>query len=112
MAESIVEFFERPTVRRLIEKFRERGLQLTQDAMNIWDTRLEGKKFVFTGELEGLTRQDAEQMVKQFAGEVSSSVSAKTDYVVAGRDAGSKLTKAQQLGVRILNLKEFKEMIS
>ena len=112
MADSVVDFFGRPAVGRLIDKFRKAGLRLHEDVFEVKESRLAGKKFVFTGELAGLTRDEAGAMVKRLGGEVVSSVSAKTDYVVAGEEAGSKLVKAQQLGVRILNLKEFKEMVS
>lgn len=112
MSESVVVFFKRASVRRLIEKFKNEGLILREEKLATKDNRFSGKKFVFTGELEGLTRDEAGELVRRLGGEVVSSVSAKTDFVVAGQEAGSKLVKAQQLGIRILNLKEFKEMVS
>ena len=112
MADSVTEFFKRAVNRKLIEKFQKAGLNLKEDAFQIKESRFAGKKFVFTGELEGISRDEAGDRVKKLGGDVSSSVSAKTDFVVAGREAGSKLDKARQLGVKVLTQNEFKEMIS
>jgi DNA ligase (NAD+) len=112
MAESVIAFFKRASVRRLTEKFKKAGLVLKEESFEPKDNRLEGKKFVFTGELEGLSRDEAGDMVRKLGGEVVASVSAKTDFVVAGQNAGSKFTKAQQLGVKILTQNEFEEMIA
>jgi DNA ligase (NAD+) len=112
MADSVVDFFKRSNNRRLIEKFQKAGLRLQEDVFEIKEARLAGRKFVFTGELDGLTREEAGEMVRKLGGDVVSSVSAKTDYVVAGRDAGSKLNKAHELGVKVLTQNEFKEMVS
>ena len=70
-----------------------------------------GQTFVLTGTLERLTREEATEMIQQRGGKVSSSVSKKTKYVVAGRDAGSKLEKARQLGVEILDEQQFGQML-
>ena len=75
------------------------------------DGRLSGKTFVFTGELETMTRDEAEFEVKKMSGSASGSVSRKTDYVVAGPGAGSKLKKAKEFGVKVLTEKEFKELL-
>ena len=72
---------------------------------------LEGKKFVFTGELAGITRQEAGQWVQDQGGRVIGSVSKSLDYLVVGENPGSKLTQAEQMGVKILNQKEFEEMV-
>jgi DNA ligase (NAD+) len=112
MAESVVAFLKRSFVRRLIERFKKAGLVLKEDVLDVGDNRLAGKKFVFTGELEGLSRDEAGDVVRKLGGEVVSSVSTKTDFVVAGENAGSKLTKARQLGVKILTQNEFEEMIA
>ena len=72
---------------------------------------LGGKTFVFTGGLAGLSRDEAKAMVAARGGKVTSSVSAKTDYVVAGADPGSKLAKARELGVTILDEAQFRELI-
>lgn len=110
MSESVVHFFKRPSVRRLVEKFKEAGLVLAEEKFGIKDDRLSGKTFVFTGELDGLTRDEAGRRVQSLGGEVVSSVSARTDYVVAGASAGSKLVKARELGVKVLTQKQFEEM--
>ena len=75
------------------------------------DNRFEGKTFVLTGSLENYTREEASSIIESFGGKTSSSVSKKTDYVLAGEEAGSKLTKAEALGVKIISEKEFQEMI-
>ena len=74
------------------------------------DNRFEGKTFVLTGSLEKYTRKEAEDIIEKFGGKTSGSVSKKTDYVLAGEDAGSKLTKAQSLGVTVISEAEFEEM--
>ena len=75
------------------------------------DNRFEGKTFVLTGSLENYTREEASNIIESFGGKTSSSVSKKTDYVLAGEEAGSKLTKAESLGVKIITEQEFEEMI-
>ena len=75
------------------------------------DNRFEGMTFVLTGSLEGFTRDQVTEIIEKFGGKTSSSVSKKTTYVLAGEDAGSKLTKAQNLGVNVISEAEFKEMI-
>ena len=76
------------------------------------DNRFEGKTFVLTGSLEDFTRNEASEIIERLGGKTSGTVSKKTDYVLAGEDAGSKLTKAQNLGVTVISEAEFKEMIS
>ncbi len=112
MSESVVNFFAQPSAKRLIERFKKAGLALRQEKFEAADARFAGKKFVFTGELSGMSREEAGELVKKFGAEVVSSVSAKTDYVVAGENPGSKFIKAQKLGVKILNQKQFEEMIA
>ena len=75
------------------------------------DNRFEGLTFVLTGSLESFTRDEAGNIIEEFGGKVSGSVSKKTSYVLAGEDAGSKLTKAQSLGVKVISEEEFKDMI-
>ena len=75
------------------------------------DNRFDGKIFVLTGALEKFSREEASEVIEKFGGKTSSSVSKKTDYVLAGEEAGSKLTKAESLGVKIITEQEFKEMI-
>ena len=74
------------------------------------DNRFEGKTFVLTGSLEHYSREQASEMIEKFGGKTSSSVSKKTDYVLAGEDAGSKLRKAQELGITIISEEEFNAM--
>ena len=74
------------------------------------DNRFEGKVFVLTGALSKYNRKEAEDLIEKYGGKTSSSVSKKTTYVLAGEDAGSKLTKAQELGVIILSEEEFEKM--
>lgn len=76
------------------------------------DNRFEGKVFVLTGSLEKYSRDEASQVIEKLGGKTSSSVSKKTDYVLAGEDAGSKLKKAQELGVKIITEIEFDKMIN
>ena len=75
------------------------------------DNRFDGKIFVLTGALEKFSREEASEVIEKFGGKTSSSVSKKTDYVLAGEEAGSKLKKAQDLGITIINEQQFKEMI-
>jgi len=79
-------------------------------AANI-DPRFAGKTFVLTGKLENFNRDDAAKLIEDRGGRVSSSVSKKSDYVLAGSDAGSKLTKAESLGVKVIDESEFKKML-
>jgi len=113
VAESVCEWFRDPKQIDLIERLRAAGVQLQiEGAANyVADERFEGKTFVLTGKLEKYTRDEAAKLIEDRGGRVSSSVSKKTDYVVVGEDAGSKLTKAQDLGVKVLDEAEFGSMI-
>ncbi len=110
VAASIREFFANPRNRELIEKLRAAGVQEQPP-----ETRavgpLAGKTFVFTGGLDHFSREEAKSLVTARGGKVSSSVSAKTDYVVAGADPGSKYAKARELGVTILTEAEFEDLV-
>ncbi len=86
------------------------GIQIEKEEI-ISDQTFAGKTFVFTGALELFTRHDSEELVTSMGGKAASSVSKKTDFVVVGKDAGSKATKARELGVTILSETEFKEMV-
>ena len=110
MAESVVHYFSKPETRALIEKLRAAGVKLTEDVEEKTDL-FTGKTFVLTGTLPTYTRNEAKALIEKNGGKVSSSVSKKTDYVLAGEDAGSKLTKAQQLGVQILSEEELNRML-
>ena len=75
------------------------------------DNRFEGKTFVLTGSLSEFTRKEAEEIIEKYGGKTSSSVSKKTTYLLAGEEAGSKLTKAQSLGITIISEQEFKNLL-
>lgn len=111
MAASVWEYFQEPEAKELIEQFRQYGLNFVEP-MEETGQALAGKTFVLTGTLPTLTRQEAKELIEKNGGKVTSSVSKKTDYVLAGEDAGSKLTKAQQLGISILSEEEFQLMIA
>jgi DNA ligase (NAD+) len=111
IAASVEDFFRQPQARTLVQKLRRAGVTLEEARQEQADATLAGKTFVFTGELEGLCREEAEERVRRHGGRVSSSVSAKTDYVVAGEKPGSKLAKALKLGVPIMTGKDFGKMI-
>ena len=109
-ARYIVRWFESPQSRHQIELLRQAGVSF-ESREEIADTRFAGKTFVLTGALERFTRSEAEEVIERFGGKASGSVSKKTSYVLAGADPGSKLTKAQSLGVPILTEEEFLKMI-
>lgn len=111
VANSIREFFSQEQTHDLIEKLKEAGVNTVAREEEKIDNRFEGKTFVLTGSLENYTRGEASNLIEKYGGKTSSTVSKKTDYVLAGEEAGSKLTKAQDLGVTILTEAEFKEMI-
>jgi DNA ligase (NAD+) len=111
VAESIVQFFRQPQTRTLIKKLEDVGVRLTQPARSAGPQPLAGIAVVFTGELSGMSRSEAETLVRQLGGRTASSVSRQTGYVVAGGSPGSKLEQAKQLGVRVLNETAFKKLI-
>ena len=110
MADSVVQFFALAQSRELIDALTAAGVNM-RSKKEIVDNRFEGKTFVLTGTLPTMTRSEASKIIESFKGKTASSVSKKTDFVLAGEDAGSKLTKAQQLGVTIISETEFQEMI-
>ncbi len=110
MAKSAVEFFSLSDTKEMINSLRESGLNM-KSLKEVTDTRFKGLTFVLTGTLPTLKRNEAGEIIEGFGGKTSSSVSKKTDYVLAGEDAGSKLTKAQSLGIKIISEEEFLEMI-
>lgn len=113
MAESIREFFTTPENIKTIEDMFELGVKPKEEKLPAVALRPEvaGKTFVFTGTLESMSRGEAEKLVESLGGIAGKSVSSKTDFVVAGEEAGSKLAKAQQLGVKILNEAEFLRLV-
>lgn len=111
-AESIYHFFKQEQSIDLINKLKQAGVNMTLKQELGTDNRFEGKVFVLTGSLEKYSRDEASQVIEKLGGKTSSSVSKKTDYVLAGEDAGSKLKKAQELGVKIITEIEFDKMIN
>lgn len=110
LAESIYEFLSLESTRQMIEKLKELGLNMTEPN-NIVDTRFEGMTFVLTGTLPTYSRQEASAIIESFGGKTSSSVSKKTTYVLSGESSGSKLDKANALGIEVIDEEKFKEMI-
>ena len=108
---SIREFFLQDQTIDLINRLKQAGVNMEYQQEEGEDDRFSGKTFVLTGTLEKYTRGEAANIIEKFGGKTSSSVSKKTDYVLAGEEAGSKLTKAQNLGVKIISEEEFEEMI-
>lgn len=111
MAQSVVDYFREPQNIELIEKLRSAGVNFEEKVEENTDLRFENLTFVLTGTLSEFTRSQASEIIEKFGGKTSSSVSKKTDFVLAGSDAGSKLDKANNLGVKVINEQEFKDMI-
>ena len=110
MADAVTEYFSLPQTKRLIERLKAAGLN-TKNLTEVKDERFKGMTFVLTGALSLYTRDEASAIIEQFGGKTSSSVSKKTSIVLAGEDAGSKLRKATELGIKVINEEEFAEMI-
>ena len=111
IAESVYNFFRQKEMNHLIEKLKKAGVNLEQPKQKGIGQALASQLFVFTGELTGLSRSEAEQLVKSKGGGVTSSVTKKTNYVIAGSHPGSKLRKAEQLNIPVLDEAAFKKMI-
>ena len=117
IAESVVQFFQSEYGKELMKDLAELGLNMGQavDRASITEAaaggKLAGKTLVVTGTMVRLKRDEIEQLIRDHGGKASGSVSKKTDYVVAGEAAGSKLTKAQELGVKVLTEDEFLAMV-
>ena len=111
-AESVYNFFHGPAGEKLVQDFRDAGVKLTEDVKpKVKGGVLQGKTVVVTGTLQRYSRKEIEDTIKQHGGKATGSVSKKTDYVVAGDEAGSKLDKARQLGVKVLSEDEFEKLI-
>ncbi len=110
MAESVVRFFELEPSRQMVEELEKAGVRMV-DTSERTDDRFAGMTFVLTGTLPTLKRDEAAALIERYGGKTAGSVSKKTSVVLAGEDAGSKLTKAQQLGIRIISQEEFEEML-
>lgn len=109
-AKAIYEFFSQEQTKDLIEKLKKAGVNMRVLEEKNTDERFAGKTFVLTGTLEHYSREQASEIIEKFGGKTSSSVSKKTDYVLAGEEAGSKLKKAQELGITIISEEEFVTM--
>ena len=109
-ANNIYEFFRQEQTIDMINKLKQSGVNMKLNEEEGIDNRFDGKIFVLTGSLTKYTRDEASNLIEKFGGKTSSSVSKKTNYVLAGEDAGSKLTKAQSLGITILAEDEFENM--
>ena len=107
MAQNVEKAFKEPHLIEIINRFKSYGINMSyKSSSDNGDKRLNGKTFVLTGTLPTMKRRDAQELIEKSGGKVSSSVSKKTDYVVAGDDAGSKLIKARQLGIRVISEQE------
>ena len=112
VATAIVQFFHQPHNREVVEQLRAAGVSWKEGepAAVLW-TGISGKTFVLTGTLPNLSREEAKEMIEAKGGKVSGSVSKKTDFLVAGADAGSKLVKAGELGVKVIDEEELKQIL-
>ncbi len=110
MAENVVKFFALPQSRHLVEQLKNAGVNMVCRAERV-DTRFAGMTFVLTGTLPTMKRDEAAALIEKYGGKTSGSVSKKTTIVLAGEDAGSKLIKAQQLGIRVIDQAAFEEML-
>jgi DNA ligase (NAD+) len=109
VAESVITFAQDPDNRKMVERLKEHGID--PKAGNKGEQPLLGKTFVFTGSLETMTRDEAKNWVRDLGAKASGSVSSKTDFVVSGESSGSKLDKARELGVKVMNEQEFIEFM-
>jgi DNA ligase (NAD+) len=111
IATSIVTYFDNEKNQQLIKLLQEAGLNMVHEKEKTIDHVFNGKTIVLTGKLSLFSREQASLIIEKLGGKVASSVSAKTDFVVAGEDAGSKLKKANELGVKVMDEEAFKVMI-
>ena len=110
-AECIRRFFLNEDNRTIIARLQEYGVNMTAEAAETIESAISGKTIVVTGTLPNLGRKEAQELIEKYGGKASGSVSKKTDYVLAGEAAGSKLTKAQELGITVITEDEFKQML-
>jgi len=113
LAESIARFFAEPHNREVIGALRAAGVHWSESApQRAAVGKLQGRTLVLTGTLPAMTREEAKEMIEAEGGKVAGSVSKKTDYLVAGAEAGSKLVKAQELGVPVLDEEGFRRLLA
>ncbi|WHE06604.1 NAD-dependent DNA ligase LigA [Thermoanaerobacterium thermosaccharolyticum] len=111
MADSIIAFFKEKQNREILDKLKKAGVNMVKKESENTSNIFDGLTFVLTGTLSNYTRDEAKKLIEERGGKVTGSVSKKTSYVVAGTDPGSKLSKAQQLGVKVIDEKEFENML-
>jgi DNA ligase (NAD+) len=111
VAQSIENFFHNPKNLKVLEKLKEGGVNFPVEKSEIGEKPLAGKSFVLTGSLDAFTRDEAGRIVKDMGGRVTTSVSKKTDYLILGKEPGSKRDKAERLGIKILTETDFKKMV-
>ena len=112
MAKSIIDFFSNSHIKDVINKLKAAGVNLNKVGRETKTASdIDNKSFVVTGTLNGYTRKEIEEKIKNLGGKVSSSVSSKTDFLIAGESPGSKLEKAKRLGTTVLNKNKFEELI-
>ncbi|MCP2239104.1 NAD-dependent DNA ligase LigA [Thermoanaerobacterium thermosaccharolyticum] len=111
MADSIIAFFKEKQNREILDKLKEAGVNMVKKKSENTSNIFDGLTFVLTGTLSNYTRDEAKKLIEERGGKVTGSVSKKTNYVVAGTDPGSKLSKAQQLGVKVIDEEEFENML-
>ncbi|MDQ2825190.1 MAG: hypothetical protein M3R29_07065, partial [Verrucomicrobiota bacterium] len=114
VAKSVLEFFAAAIGRKVLQRMKQLGIQPRSEKISVAkasELPLSGKTFVLTGTLPSMTREEAAEKIESLGGHVTGSVSKKTDYVLAGEAAGSKLDKARELGVRIIDEAEFRKML-
>ena len=112
VAASVHEWFAQKNNIKLLEKLHHAGIKIVSQKLDARSQKLAGNVFIFTGSLDTIERELAKEKVRDLGGQTTESISAKVDFVVAGSEAGSKLTKAERLGLKIIGEKEFLEMIS
>ena len=112
MSENVVKAFSEEHFVHLVNRMRELGVKMEYHAAEITDKRFDGMTFCLTGTLPTMTRDEAKALIVKYGGKAVSSVSKKTTYVLAGEDAGSKLTKAQELGLNIISEADLLNMTS
>jgi DNA ligase (NAD+) len=115
VAQSVLNFFASAAGKKILPRLKQLGIQPKSEkvsARKVAELPLAGKTFVLTGALSSMTREEATEEIEALGGKVSSGVSKKTNYVLAGEDAGSKLAKAKQIGIRILDEAEFRKMLA
>lgn len=111
MARSVVEFFSKEQTKKLIQKLENAGVNLKGNKKELSSNKLKGKIFVVTGSFDDYSRNDITKLIEENSGKVSGSVSKKTSFLVAGENAGSKLSKAESLGIPVISIEKLKEMI-